>query len=217
MVDSEGNSFTLPRILGNDPVSGEVVALKKGPYGVYVQLGEGKTPKRASLFKTMKPEEITLEIALSLLSLPRELGLHPDTKKPIVVNNGKFGPYLLHDGKFTTLPAAEDPLSIGINRAVEVLASAPVKGKRAGAEPLRILGKHPDDGADVALYKGQYGPYVKHGKINATLPKGADLDAFTLDEAIPLLSARAEKTGSGKGKKTTKKPVKTAAKSKKAS
>ncbi len=191
MVDSEGNSFTLPRTLGNDPASGEMVVLKKGPYGVYVQLGEGKTPKRASLFKSMKPEDITLEIALSLLSLPRELGLHPDTKKPIVVNNGKFGPYLLHDGKFTTLPAAEDPLSIGINRAVEVLASAPQKGKRAGAEPLRSLGKHPDDGADVALYKGQYGPYVKHGKINATLPRGADLDGFTLQDAVPLLAAKA--------------------------
>jgi DNA topoisomerase-1 len=213
MLDADGNEFTLPKALGNDPASGEPVALKKGPYGIYVQLGEGKTPKRASLFKHMKPEDTTLEVALALLSLPRELGLHPDSKKPIVVNNGRFGPYLLHDGKFTTLPASEDPLSIGINRAVEVLANAPAKGKRAGVEPLRVLGKHPDDGADVALYKGQYGPYVKHGKVNATLPKGADLDGFTLEEAIPLLSARAEKTGAGKGKK---KPAAKAASAKKA-
>jgi DNA topoisomerase-1 len=197
MVDSEGIEFKLPKTLGKSP-EGEEVSMRKGPYGVYVQLGEGQSskdkvaPKRASLFKTMRPENITLEIALSLLSLPRELGLHPDTKKPIVVNNGKFGPYLLHDGKFTTLPASEDPLSIGINRAVEVLASAPKKGERAGATPLRILGKHPGDGGDVALYKGQYGPYVKHAKINATLPKGADIDAFTLEEAIPLLAARAD-------------------------
>jgi len=226
LVDAEGNEFKLPKLLGSDPVSGEPINLKKGPYGVYVQLGESKTPKRASLFKTMRPENITLEIALQLLSLPRELGAHPDTGKPIVVNNGKFGPYLLHDGKFTTLPQSEDPLTIGINRAVEVLANAPKKGERAGAKPLRVLGKHPDDEGDVALYKGQYGPYVKHGKINATLPKGADLDAFTLEEAIPLLAARAEKAGGKKGKKKPaakapakkadkKEPSKSKAKSKK--
>ncbi len=203
MLDAQGNEFKLPKILGKAP-GGEDVALKKGPYGVYVQLGEGKTPKRTSLFKTMRPEEITLEIALALLALPRELGSHPDTGKPIIVNNGKFGPYLLHDGKFTTLPASEDPLSIGINRAVEVLANAPKKGARAGATPLRVLGKHPDDDMDVALYKGQYGPYVKHGKINATLPKDASLDTFSLEEAIPLLAARAEK-GSGKKKKAPRK------------
>ncbi len=191
-TDAEGNEFKLPKNLGKDPASGEEVSLRKGPYGVYVQLGESKTPKRTSLFKSMRPENITLDIALQLLALPRTLGAHPDTGKPIVVNNGKFGPYLLHDGKFTTLPAAEDPLTIGINRAVEVLATAPKKGERAGATPIRILGKHPDDGADVALMKGQYGPYAKHGKINATLPKGADLDTFTLEEALPLLAARAE-------------------------
>lgn len=224
LVDAEGNEFTLPRTLGKGG-NGEDVVLKKGPYGVYVQLGEGEKPKRASLFKTMRPENITLEIALALLSLPRELGTHPDTKKPIIVNNGKFGPYILHDGKFTTLPASEDPLSIGINRAVEVLANAPKKGERAKATPLRVLGKHPDDEGDVAIYKGQYGPYVKHGKINATLPKGANLDTFTLEEAIPLIAARAEKTGGKKGKKpakTTKKaaektPAKSKPKAKKAS
>jgi len=198
---------------------------------VYVQLGESKTPKRTSLFKTQRPEDITFEIALALLALPRQLGAHPDTGKPIIVNNGRFGPYLLHDGKFTTLPPSEDPLSIGINRAVEVMANAPKKGERAGATALRSLGKHPDDEMDVSIYKGQYGPYVKHGKINATLPKGADLDAFTLEEALPLLAARAEKAGSGKGrgkkkaaakkapakKEAAEKPAKPKAKAKKAS
>ena len=213
-AEGEDGEFKLPFLLGVDPVSGENISLKKGPYGVYVQLGESKTPKRASLMKGMRPETTTLEIALSLLSLPRELGLHPDTGKPLVVNNGKFGPYILHDGKFTTLPTSEDPLTIGMNRAVDILANAPAKGARAGATPLRVLGKHPADEGDVALYKGQYGPYVKHGKVNATLPKGADLDSFTLEEALPLLEARANAPTKGKGKfkAKAKAPAKSAAK-----
>ena len=169
---------------------------------MYVQLGEGKTPKRASLFKTMRPESITLETALQLLALPRELGKHPDTGKPIVVNNGKFGPYLLHDGKFTTLPAAEDPLTIGINRAVEVMAMAPAK-KGSTFEPIRVLGKHPADSEDVTLMKGRYGPYIKHGKTNAPFPKSASLDSFTLEDALPLLAARAENPP----KKSARKPA----------
>jgi DNA topoisomerase-1 len=198
-LDDDGNEFKLPKTLGSDPVSGEEITMRKGPYGVYVQIGEGKTPKRASLLKAMRPETTTLEIALSLLALPRELGNHPDTGKPIKVNNGKFGPYLLHDGKFTTLPASEDLLTIGINRAVEVLANAPVKG--AAKTALKVLGNHPDDDMEVAIFKGQYGTYIKHGKINATLPKDATVEGFTLEEAIPLLAARAaapKKKGFGK-------------------
>ncbi len=206
MTDAEGVEFKLPKTLGTDPTTGEEVSLRKGPYGVYVQRGEGKAPKRTSLFKTMRPENITLDIALKLLSLPRELGAHPDTGKPIIVNNGKFGPYLMHDGKFTSLPKEEDPLEIGINRAVEVLARAPAK--KGGNEVVRVLGKHPDDEADVVLMKGRYGPYIKHGKTNAPFPRDALLDTFTLEEALPLIEARA---GAPK-----KKPArKTAAKSKK--
>ena len=190
LTDSEGTEFKLPKVLGKDPASGEDISMRKGPYGVYVQLGESKTPKRASLFKTMSPETMTLELALKLLTLPRELGLHPDTGKPIVANNGKFGPYLLHDGKFTTLPPTEDLLSIGINRAVEVLAQAPVKG--AANEALRSLGKHPDDDVDVSIFKGRYGPYIKHGKVNAPFPRDGSLETFTLAEALPLLAARAD-------------------------
>ena len=188
MTDADGNDFTLPRTLGNDPKTGEEIVMKKGPYGVYVQLGEGEKPKRASLLKGMTPETTTLEIALNLLSLPRQLGSHPDTGKPIVANNGRFGPYLLHDGKFTTLPASEDLMTIGINRAVEVLAQAPQKG--AGATALKTLGEHPD-GGEVKIYSGKYGPYVKHGKINATLPKGSTPETITLEESIALLAARA--------------------------
>ncbi|MEQ1704767.1 MAG: type I DNA topoisomerase [Rickettsiales bacterium] len=188
-LDDNGEEFKLPKTLGKDPVSGEDVTLRKGPYGVYVQIGESKSPKRASLLKSMRPETMTLELALSLLALPRELGKHPDTGKPIVVNNGKFGPYILHDGKFTTLPASEDLLTIGINRAVEVMAQAPQKG--AANVALKSLGKHPDDDGEVAIFKGRYGDYIKHGKINATLPKDADIKTFTLEQALPLLAARA--------------------------
>ncbi len=188
-LDDNGEEFKLPKTLGKDPVSGDDVTLRKGPYGVYVQIGEGKSPKRASLLKSMRPETMTLELALSLLALPRELGKHPDTGKPIVVNNGKFGPYILHDGKFTTLPASEDLLTIGINRAVEVMAQAPQKG--AANVALKSLGKHPDDDGEVAIFKGRYGDYIKHGKINATLPKDADIKTFTLEQALPLLAARA--------------------------
>jgi len=211
--DDNGDEFKLPKTLGNDPITGDLISLRKGPYGVYVQLGEGKTPKRASLMKTMRPETMTLEIALTLLALPRELGLHPDTGKPIVANNGKFGPYLLHDGKFTTLPASEDLLTIGINRAVEVLSQAPQKG--AANVALKVLGKHPDDGTDVSIFKGRYGDYVKHGKVNATLPKGAVIEQFTLEEALPLLAARADappKKGFGKKKAAAKPATKPAAK-----
>lgn len=189
-VDTGDMQF--PKLLGKD-ASGEDISLRKGPYGVYVQIGEGKKPKRAGLLKSMRAEDMTLESALTLLSLPRELGLHPDTKKPIVANNGRFGPYLLHDGKFTTLPPEEDVLTIGINRAVEVLANAPVKGAGRGGStyaPLKVLGAHPDDNAQVAIYKGRYGAYVKHGKTNATLPKDATPETFTLEEALPLLAAR---------------------------
>jgi DNA topoisomerase-1 len=211
--------MVFPKILGKDPASGEDITLRKGPYGVYVQIGEGKKPKRASLLKNMQAADITLDTAITLLSLPRQLGLHPDTKKPIVASNGRFGPYLLHDGKFTTLPPEEDLLTIGINRAVEVLANAPQKGAGRGGSnfaPLKVLGKHPDDEQQVAVYNGRYGAYVKHGKTNATLPKDADPNNFTLEEALPLLAARA---GAGKKKKpaAAKKPAaKKPAKAKKA-
>lgn len=210
-LDDNGEEFKLPKTLGKDPVSGDDITMRKGPYGVYVQIGEDKKPKRASLLKAMRPETMTLEVALSLLALPRELGKHPDTGKPIVVNNGKFGPYILHDGKFTTLPASEDLLTIGINRAVEVLAQAPQKGVANVA--LKSLGKHPDDDMEVGIFKGRYGDYIKHGKINATLPKDAEIASFTLEQAIPLLAARAAAPAKkGFGRKAA--PKKSAAKEK---
>ncbi len=219
MTDMDGNEFKLPKVLGEDPKTGESITMKKGPYGVYVQLGEEAKPKRASLLKGMTPETMTLDIALKLLALPREVGTHPDTGKPIVANNGKFGPYLLHDGKFTTLPASEDLMTIGINRAVEVLATSGKKGGGSSAPAaLKTLGEHPD-GGEVKVYSGKYGPYVKHEKVNATLPKGTTPETITLEDAIALLAARANAPSKGKKKAPAKKakaPAKRPAAKKKA-
>ncbi len=184
-----------PKNLGNHPEVGEAIWLKKGPYGFYVQIGEDKKPKRASLMKDMTPESVDLSVALSLLSMPRDIGNHPDSGKPIVVGIGRFGPYLLHDGKYTSLPPAENPLEIGINRAVDVMANA--KAPKAKAEPLAKLGKHPEDGKEVVIMDGKYGAYIKWNKINATLPKDKTPTEFTMAEAVELLAA---KSGSPKKK-----------------
>lgn len=196
-----------PKTLGNDPASGETVSLRKGPYGFYVQLGEEKKPKRASLPKGTPPESLSLEAALSLLALPREVGIHPESGKPIVANLGRFGPYVLHDGKYTSLKADDDVLTIGMNRAVALIAEAGQK-KAGAAAPLRIIGV-PAEGGEVALYAGRYGPYVKQGSVNASLSRDDDADTLTLERALELIAARA--ASAGKGKTGSKK--KTAAKS----
>lgn len=215
----------LPKVLGNHPQTGAEVWLKKGPYGIYVEMADGgEKPKRASLLRGMEPDSMTLESAVALLSLPRDLGAHPDTKKPILAGVGRYGPYLLHDGKYTTLKGDDDVMTIGINRAVTVIAESK---KPTSAEPLRVVGKHPEDGADIPIFDGRYGPYVKHGRINASLPKGAEVDSFTLEEALALLEKKASAKGGKKKaptqkaapkkavpKKTTASPKKTAAKKK---
>jgi DNA topoisomerase-1 len=195
-----------PRHLGLDPETGKDLVVRKGPYGFYVQLGEGVKadkekkikavkPKRASLAKDKNPEELTLEDAIIMMSLPRVLGTHPETGNEIEANIGRFGPYLKHDGKFTSIKGDDDVYTIGLNRAVTVLAEAP---KKAGSEPLRALGAHPD-GGDINVYEGRYGPYVKHAKVNATIPKDMDKDTVTLEQAVELIKIQAEK------KKTKKK------------
>ncbi len=190
-----------PRTLGDDPGTGEAVTLRKGPYGFYVQAGEAKDkqkPKRSSLLKSMNPEEITLDQALALLSLPREVGAHPTTGKTIAAGLGRYGPYLRHDGRYTSLGPDEDLLTIGLNRAVTLIDEAP---KRGGAKALRALGNHPADGKPVEILSGRYGPYVKHGRTNASLPKDEEVDSLTMETAVALLAARAAKGG---GKPRTK-------------
>ena len=204
-----GATLTDPKALGIDPKTSMEVVLKKGPYGFYVQLGEAvgkEKPKRASIPKGKNIDEIDLSAALSLLALPREVGMHPETGKKIVSNIGRYGPYIQHDGKFISLKGDDDVLSIGLNRAVTLIAEAPVK---KGAEPLRNLGEHPD-GGDVGVYEGRYGPYVKHGKINATIPKDKDKESITLEEALELIEKQAAKKG------IKKKPAKKATTKKKA-
>ncbi len=191
-----------PKALGNDAASGLPVTLRKGPYGIYVQLGEAapekdaEKPKRASIPKGMAVADIDLDRALKLLSLPREVGLHPEDHEPIAAGIGRFGPYVRHGKIYKSLATDDDVLTIGLNRAVSLLAE-PRTG-RGGRQPLRIVGDHPTGGAAINLYKGRYGPYVSHGGINATVPNDIDPEELTLDQAVSLLAAQAERKGPAK-------------------
>ncbi|MBW7837480.1 MAG: type I DNA topoisomerase [Sphingomonadales bacterium] len=193
-----------PKVLGNDPESGLAVTLRSGRFGPYVQLGEDKKPKRAGLPKDIPVETVDLERALKLLSLPRTVGAHPETGKPITAAIGRYGPYVAHDGAFASLPSSDEVFTIGINRAVTVLAENK-KGRTRKSEAIKELGAHPESGAAVKVMAGRFGPYVTDGKVNATLPKNLQPEAVTLDEAVALLAARAAK---GPAKKPAKKPTK---------
>jgi DNA topoisomerase-1 len=215
-----------PKELGADPESGLMVSLRKGPYGHYLQLGgangEDKTakPKRVSLPPGLPPDLLDLERAVQLLALPREIGLHPESGKPVQAGIGRFGPYIRHERTFKSLPKDEDVLVIGLNRALTLLAERAARGGGV----LRELGLHPEDGAPVALRAGRYGPYVQHNRTNATLAKGTDPESLTLEAALALLAERAKqapatKRGRGAARKKsdpTKPPVakKSAAKKK---
>ena len=181
--------------IGVDPETGEKVTRRAGRFGPYLQLGEavdGEKPRRASIPKGTDPAGIDLETALRLLSLPREVGLHPESHKPIVANFGRFGPYVLHDGTYANLESAEDVFTIGLNRAVTVLAEKKARGfTRPKPGALKDLGEHPAGGGNIQVMSGRYGAYVKHGKINATLPKDMDPKALTVAEAVELIAARA--------------------------
>ncbi|YBV97241.1 type I DNA topoisomerase [Phyllobacteriaceae bacterium JZ32] len=193
-----------PKVLGTDPYTGEEITARNGRFGPYIQRGEGKDAKRASLPKGWSFETIDHEKALALLSLPRDIGQHPETGKMISAGIGRYGPYVTHDGTFANLENVEDVFSIGINRAVTVLADKQAKGGRARSTPaaLATLGEHPDGGA-ITVRDGRYGPYVNWGKVNATLPKGKDPATVTLEEALALI---AEKGGA-----SAKKPARTKA------
>ena len=207
---ASGANLDKPRVLGTDPVSGMDVTLRNGPYGLYLQIGEAvpKTkdtpavkPKRASLLKGMTPDDVTLEKALAILSLPRELGPHPEDKEPVLAGVGRFGPYVKHGTKYKSIPADESVLEIGMNRAVALLAEAKAaRGGRAAAKPLRVVGNHPADEAPIELYDGRYGQYVKHGGINATVPRDLKSEELTVDQAVSLLAERAAKGGGKKPK-----------------
>lgn len=209
---ASGEHIEFPKVLGNHPDNGEVVSLRKGPYGVYVQLGEAEKPKRTSLPKGMQASVVDLEKALSLLSLPREVGPHPETGDMITASIGRFGPYLFYQGGYANLQPGDDVLEVGMNRAVTLIAEAAAKkaargGAGRGQTTLKDLGAHPDSGEKIVILKGRYGPYIKFGKKNVTLPKGTEPESMTLEEAVALLPA-----GGGKKKTKAKKaPAKKAA------
>ncbi|MHA6722142.1 type I DNA topoisomerase [Sphingomonas sp. RS2018] len=202
-----------PEKLGEDPATGLPVERKSGRFGPYIQLGEGKEAKRASIPKDIG--ELDLDWALKLLSLPREIGMHPESGKPITASIGRYGPYLAHDGKYARLTSTADVFETGMNAAVVKLAEAAAGGGRpargAAREPLKILGKHPRTEAEIKLMEGRYGAYVTDGETNATLPKSVAQDALTLEEAALLIDARAAAAPAKKGKKKAA-PKKAAAK-----
>ncbi|MDB9306112.1 type I DNA topoisomerase [Nodularia spumigena] len=206
-----------PDQVGRHPETGEPIYLKIGTYGPYVQLGdkteENSKPKQTSLPKGVTPENVTLEMAVGLLALPRTLGVHPDTGKKIQASLGRFGPYVVHDqgkeGKdYRSLKAADNVLTVSLERALELL-SEPKKGRGSSSSKskaaLRELGMHPEEGTPVNIYDGPYGPYIKHGKINVSIPEGQSVEDITLSTALELLATKAstKKSPSKTSKSTT--------------
>ncbi len=213
----EGEEGTAERLLGHD--QGDEIHLKTGRFGPYVQRGEPTEdqpkPPRASLPKGWSPEDMDLEKALMLLSLPREIGPHPEDGEPVEAGIGRYGPFVKHGRVYANLPEVDEVFTVGMNRAVELLAQKASRGagRGAAAKPLKELGEHPQEGGPVAVMEGRYGPYVKWDKVNATLPKGVEPADVTMDMAVELIAEKAAKKG--RGRKTAPKktaPKKTAAK-----
>jgi len=190
-----------PQSLGEDPATGLPVEVKSGRFGRYVQSGD----KRTSIPKDVG--DLDLATALKLLGLPREVGLHPETGLPIVANLGRYGPYLLHDGKYANLRETAELFEIGMNAAVVKLAEPKGgRGQRAPSEPLALLGAHPDSGAEVKVLNGRFGPYITDGAVNANVPRGTDPKAVSLADAVALLAERAARApAKGKGRKAAPK------------
>lgn len=190
------------KVLGKDPYTAEEITLRSGRFGPYLQRGDGKEAKRSSLPKGWTPDSIDHEKALALLALPRDIGKHPETAKMISAGLGRYGPFVLHDGTYANLDSIEDVFSIGLNRAVTVIAEKQSKGKggRNGgtAAALKELGDHPDGGGKIVVRDGKYGPYVNFGKVNATLPKGKDPQSVTVEDALALIAEKEAKGGGGK-------------------
>ncbi len=198
-IPADGSAEIGTKVLGEDPQSGLEVTLRSGRFGPYLQLGEavnGEKPRRAGLPKGTSPDQIDLQRALALLSLPREVGRHPEDGEPIRAGIGRFGPYVQHGKTYANLDSPEEVFTIGLNRAVTLIAEKRAKGprgRRFGADPGRPLGDHPVKGGAVVAKNGRYGPYVSHAGVNATLPADRTPETVTLDEAVALIDARAER------------------------
>ena len=198
--ENDANSTFMPNddgILGIDPESGLNAIIKKGPYGIYLQLGDEKKPKRTSIPKLVEAKGIDLQKALAFLSLPRLIGKHPETGQDISAGIGRYGPYLKYDINFISIPADETVINIGLNHAVVLIGE---NSEKLG----KVLGDHPDGNGKVLAKSGRFGPYVEYNKIRATLPKSISLEEINLDQAIELIIAKAAKPPRTK-KKTVKK------------
>ncbi|MER8825822.1 type I DNA topoisomerase [Mesorhizobium sp. M0938] len=196
-----GNGEDGTKVLGKDPYTAEEITLRSGRFGPYIQRGDGKEAKRSSLPKGWTVDSIDHEKALALLSLPRDVGKHPESGKMISAGLGRYGPFVLHDGTYANLESIEDVFSIGLNRAVSVIAEKQLKGPggRNGGTPaaLKELGEHPAGGGKIVVRDGKYGPYVNFGKVNATLPKGKDPQSVTIEDAVALIAEKEAKGGNG--------------------
>jgi len=213
------------KVLGEDPETGLEVTLRGGRFGPYLQLGEASKekdapkPKRAGIPKGVSPDDIDLEKALGLLALPRDVGPHPEDGEMIIAGIGRFGPYVKHGKTYANLEDGDEVMSIGLNRAVTLIAEKklkPGKGRRFGADPGKELGQHPDKGGPVVLKKGRYGPYVSHDGVNATLTGDITPENITLEQAVSLIDARAAAGGGKKKAAKGKAAAKTAKAPKKA-
>ncbi|WP_207101013.1 type I DNA topoisomerase [Paracoccus shandongensis] len=218
----DGEEAVGDRILGED--NGDPISLKTGRFGPYVQRGEASEdnpkPARSSIPKGWNPATLDLDRAVQLLSLPRPIGNHPEDGALIEAGIGRFGPYVKHGSKYANLPDVEEVFTIGMNRAVEVLAAKQTRGRAAAAAPLRELGDHPDGGA-IQVMSGRYGPYVKWDKVNATLPRDVAPEDLTIEQALELIAAKAGKSparkkAAPKAKAAAKKPAAKKAPAKKA-
>ncbi|MGD1949286.1 MAG: type I DNA topoisomerase [Leptolyngbyaceae cyanobacterium] len=204
-----------PEKLGLHPETGEPIYALIGPYGPYVRLGdkteENPKPKQVSLPKGVARDAVDLEMAVGLLSLPRLLGVHPETEAKIKASLGRFGPYIVHDqgkeGKdYRSLKGDDDVLTVTLERALELLAQPKRgRGRKAAAKPLRELGKHPESEEPINIYDGPYGPYIKYEKVNASLPEGKKVEDVTLEEALEIIAAKAATKKKTTRKKTTTK------------
>ena len=199
--ENNANETFIPEndgVLGIDPETGLKVIIKKGPYGIYLQLGEEKKPKRTSIPKLVEASTIDLDKALSFLSLPRLIGKHPETGQDISAGIGRYGPYLKYDINFISIPADETVINIGLNHAVVLIGE---NSQKLG----KVLGDHPDGNGKVLAKSGRFGPYVEYNEIRATLPKSISLEEIDLDKAIELIVAKAAKPQRSKKKQTKKK------------
>jgi len=205
--EGDGDAENADRELGAHPVTEQAVWLKIGRFGPYVEMPEGDKLKRSSLPKGWTPASMDLEKALRLLSLPREVGIHPEDNAVILAGIGRYGPYVQHSGTYANLESAEEVFEVGLNRAVTVLAEKRAGGGRGRgrteAAALKDLGVHPETGKPVKILSGRFGPYIKHGDTNANVPKGSEPSDLTLEEAVRLLAER-EAKGGGKKKAPAK-------------